>query len=658
MTRFNRGWLIAGLTFVIVTALGWSLAPGGAISILGTVLLSMWAAITVPVVSWQLWRRLTYRVGVRLFLSYLLLGVTPFLFCFAFGIGTLVILIGQYTSVRVGGDMKHEIERLRSPAAAAVGVIQSGGTSAGDAHLRRSLAAGSWSWLQMEWVIRSGQEVLVSDGLAQLDGVDWHTIEDGRVVFDGSLWGVVTTAQDDGGAVVLVRIDSDAARRMCQGRFYQLTVVGDRADYVDEGNDVTVSAENDLGGSGLGIDFEGRPAESLFGEWPYPIADWLDRPVIWWFRDPVDLLDLDHGSIADESEIALLMRTSPRAAWDDFVLSRPELGAGLQTAMIAVAVLFTLIYAVAFLIAGSMIVSVTRSTARLTRGARLVAAGNLDHRIPVRRLDQLGDLASSFNGMAASVQSMLAEVREKERLARELELAREIQRSLLPSSEQVYGASTLYAAFRPATEVGGDYFDVFPHGHDRLMVAIGDVAGHGLSTGLLMASLKATLATLVGEGYHGAELVRRVHHVLQSQRPRRTTATLAVVEVDLSKGTVEVANAGHPPALLAAPTGGLLEVGIGSIPLGSPMIGPSSETAAFPPGSRLLMYSDGIPEAPDAGGDPFGYDRLAEAFSRTSALPAELVVGAILAELETHTGTGQPKDDITVLLLDHPDITA
>ncbi len=109
--------------------------------------------------------------------------------------------------------------------------------------------------------------------------------------------------------------------------------------------------------------------------------------------------------------------------------------------------------------------------------------GNLDYRIPVKRNDQLGDLGRSFNHMTESVQSMLSDVAEKERLAQELELAREIQESLLPKKHLDFGPMSVRATFQPAAEVGGDYFDVFPMSDDRLLVAVGDVAGHGLSTG-------------------------------------------------------------------------------------------------------------------------------------------------------------------------------
>ena len=184
-----------------------------------------------------------------------------------------------------------------------------------------------------------------------------------------------------------------------------------------------------------------------------------------------------------------------------------------------------------------MILSITRSTSRLTAGARAVDRGDLDYRVPVKRHDQLGDLARSFNHMTDSVQSMLADVAEKERLARELELAREIQESLLPARYLEVGPVSVQATFQPATEVGGDYFDVFPISEDRLVVTIGDVAGHGLSTGLLMASLKSSVAALVYEGYEGTDLIEKVNHLLMEHGQMGTMATLAVVEIELARAS-------------------------------------------------------------------------------------------------------------------------
>jgi len=637
---------------MLITFLGWWLAPGGAAAVLGTVALCVWLAFTLPVALWRLWRRLTYRVGVRLFLSYLLLGVTPFLFGLAMAAIALYILAGQYTSVRVGLDVVGHVEDVRAECVRVAATLEAEGPDVARPALDAMRADPPSPWSELEWILADAGRI---DRSAGLDGVEvaWPPVgREPRLVTTGvRIFGVIAVGDPDHGVALLLPLDRRTSAEFSRGAWYQAVFVGGDGES-DEDGDVNVSTSATRDGAGVTIDAEDAGADDLFGPWPRSSERLLDRPFIWWFREPVGVLDLATGQPVDDVGTVILMRTSPRAVWDDFVLSRPELSEGLQAGIIGVASFFLLVYVVALLIAASMIVSITRATSRLSRGASLVAAGDLDHRIPVRRHDQLGDLSASFNSMTASVQSMLAEVGEKERLARELELAREIQRSLLPEAALRHGPMTLYAAFRPATEVGGDYFDVFPLETNRLLVAIGDVAGHGLSTGLLMASLKAMLAALADEGYRGVDLIRRVNEVFRSQRPERTIATLAVVDIDLAAHRLEITNAGHPPAVLVEPDGRVTEVGRGSIPLGSPLCRPSTAHAGFEAGSRLVLYSDGVVEAPDPDGEPFGYERLVDILRRSAGSPSEAVIGQVLAAVQAHHGRPRPVDDITVLVVD------
>jgi sigma-B regulation protein RsbU (phosphoserine phosphatase) len=270
----------------------------------------------------------------------------------------------------------------------------------------------------------------------------------------------------------------------------------------------------------------------------------------------------------------------------------------------------------------------------------------------VKRHDQLGDLARTFNHMTDSVQSMLADVAEKERLARELELAREIQESLLPASHFEVGPISVRATFQPATEVGGDYFDIFPISDDRLVVAIGDVAGHGLSTGLLMASLKSSVAALVHEGYGGTDLIAKVNHLLMEHGQARTMVTLTVVEVDLGKGRLELANAGHCPALLILPEGMPEELLVSSVPMGSRLCRPASLERPFPSGSRLILYSDGLVEAVSPDGEPFGYQSLEDVVEAATDLSGSGLTTTILESLAEHASGTPAADDLTILILE------
>jgi sigma-B regulation protein RsbU (phosphoserine phosphatase) len=316
-----------------------------------------------------------------------------------------------------------------------------------------------------------------------------------------------------------------------------------------------------------------------------------------------------------------------------------------------------MLYGIALLMAGTMIAFITRSTSRLSRGAAEVARGNLDYRIKVTRRDQLGDLAAAFNGMTDSVQDMLDQVADRERLARELELAREIQESLLPDRHLRHGPFTVHATFRPATEVGGDYFDIFPLTEGRLVVVIGDVAGHGLHTGLLMASLKSSVAALIHEGYTGPDLVERVNRLMLDQRSSHTIATLTVVEIDPNAEHVHITNAGHPPAFLLTMEGSE-ELLAGSIPIGSALCRPSELERSFPTSGVLVLYSDGLPEALGPAGDPYGYERLAEVLGECRSFGGGELTAAILGDLDRHAAGTPLADDFTLVIVESGGVNA
>jgi sigma-B regulation protein RsbU (phosphoserine phosphatase) len=281
-----------------------------------------------------------------------------------------------------------------------------------------------------------------------------------------------------------------------------------------------------------------------------------------------------------------------------------------------------------------------------------VERGNLDYRVPVKRRDELADLARSFNHMTGSVQSMLADVAEKERLAQELELARQIQESLLPPRHIELGTLSIHTSFQPAAEVGGDYFDVFSISDRRLVLAVGDVAGHGLSTGLLMASLKSSIAALVHEDYSGCELIEKANHLLVEHSKKPAMVTLTVVEIDPIEGSFLLANAGHPPAYLLSAEGEVEELMAGSIPMGSRLCHPVSLEGSFPSGSRLVLYSDGLVEAASKGGEPFGYERFAQLLRGSSGLSGTALNARVLESLTAFTEGAPPADDLTLVVVE------
>jgi serine phosphatase RsbU (regulator of sigma subunit) len=621
--------------------------------------------VALPLVAWGVrwaWRKLTYRVGVRLFISYLLIGLTPFaLFaCVALIVG--YVLTGQFAATRVRGAMDRVRNEMAERAAGAVREMTLGRVG----HARELLASGGGSTedgLCEEWILADGSREWCSPNAAALpvpswvDEGGWH----GEVVAGSSAYLAVVERRGSRIAALLLPLDLANARAFPGESWFEVRFIADaRGTRVAGAKRRTVTVGTSVKGDAtptVRIDGRPVPATEVESGWlaarPREGSLWQRARFVWILLAGTPR-ELATGKPAEHAFALTLIKLSPRGAIEDLLGTSEKMRGEVRTVAIAMAGAFGALYLIAAGFAVVMVLRVTRATARLTRGARAVARGELDHRIPVRLHDQLGDLAVSFNTMAGSVRSMLAQVAEKERMAKEVELAREIQSSLLPPAELSSGPLSVWAHFRPAAEVGGDYFDLFPLPPGSLLVAIGDVAGHGLPTGLLMAMVKSAVATLVEEGYRGVELLSRLNHLLLAQSLRQRMVSFALAEVDAPSREVKITSAGHQPGVLLAAEGPAQEVLLSSLPLGHRWPDPPpTRTLSFGPGGRLLLYSDGLVEARDADETPFGHERLRDALEAHRADDGPQLVRALLAELDRHLAGRPLADDLTIVLVEH-----
>ena len=450
--------------------------------------------------------------------------------------------------------------------------------------------------------------------------------------------------------VVLLPLDSQTATQWAAGQWFDLafseqvepaspnvTIKLDRSRRPEEGQETVQLQGREIEDTAWG---RGRPS---------PPGFWHARFVVW-FRLSEPPLDWTSGEITRNRRPVALLRTSPADAWEDFSSSPYRIASEVVYGLFFTAAVFAGLYLLAVAMAALQIVAVARATAQLGRGARAVASGDLAYRIPVRRHDQLGDLALAFNAMTAAVGQMLVGIAERERLKREMELAREIQQSLLPNAVVDHAGFRVDAHFRPAAEVGGDFFDVFRLPEQRLVVAVGDIAGHGLSTGLLMAMVKSAMATLIQEGHRGVALLERLNRILLEQPVRHRMATAVLAELNAGSGVLEISSCGHPPAFVLRPGQAPEELEMASLPIGSTLpIEPAFGRFPFPPGSVLVLYTDGLIEATDPAGAMLGYDGLRAVLEADSKAPARQVQAAILRALDRHLQGQAAGDDLTVL---------
>jgi serine phosphatase RsbU (regulator of sigma subunit) len=323
------------------------------------------------------------------------------------------------------------------------------------------------------------------------------------------------------------------------------------------------------------------------------------------------------------------------------------------TFIITLATMLLIIYFFASAFAAVLIFSISRAVNRIERGTKAVERGDFTYRIRMKPQNQLGEMARSFDRMTESIASLLTSVAEKERLQSEIEIAATIQRNLLPKEGPQFRGVSFSAHFEPTASIGGDYYDVFNIDKTRLAVAIGDVSGHGLSTGLVMAMVKAAITTLVEEGAEERSLFQRLNELVYRSTERRAFMTLAFTIFDLEHSKIRHTNAGHLyPYLLRKSGGAPISIESPSLPLGvrSEMHTQTVEMD-LQDGDTIVYLSDGIVEAQDGEGDPFGFDQLEALLAAQTDRSPSTIRDLILDAVARHAGTRPADDDRTIMVL-------
>jgi serine phosphatase RsbU (regulator of sigma subunit) len=310
-----------------------------------------------------------------------------------------------------------------------------------------------------------------------------------------------------------------------------------------------------------------------------------------------------------------------------------------------------LVYLPATMMALVLIFSISRAVNRIEKGTQAVERGDFSYRIRMKPRNQLGAMAQSFDRMTESISSLLTKVAEKERLQSEIDIAATIQRNLLPKEGPRFRGVSFSAHFEPTASIGGDYYDVFSLDRSRLAVAIGDVSGHGLSTGLVMAMVKAAITTLVEEGADEESLFARLNDLVFRSTERRAFMTLAFTIFDLERNVIRHTNAGHLYPYVLREGEPPMAVESSSLPLGvRPDIRPHTVEVDLREGDTVVYLSDGIIEAQDPAGDPFGFDQIEQVLGAIRGTPSD-IQDEILRAVAAHSGGRPADDDRTVMIL-------
>ncbi len=265
---------------------------------------------------------------------------------------------------------------------------------------------------------------------------------------------------------------------------------------------------------------------------------------------------------------------------------------------------------------------------------------------PVEQIRLLQSLCSHVAVAVQNAQLFQRERRERERMSREAEEARVIQRALFPKCSPLIPGMTVTGTSHPAGAVGGDWYDFIPLDEDRWGLVLADVSGKGTAAGLLMSATRGMLRSLAEAACTPAEVLTKLNRLMVEDFPSGRFVTVVYGVLDPRRRILTISNGGHlPPLLVSNCETKLIQTETG-LPLGL-ALGAFSETAVpLPPGAKLVFYSDGITEAENPSGEEYGLSRLQQHFCRPEA-SAE----TILDEVRAFVAPAPLRDDATVIVV-------
>jgi phosphoserine phosphatase RsbU/P len=401
----------------------------------------------------------------------------------------------------------------------------------------------------------------------------------------------------------------------------------------------------------------------------------FDREIT--FGTPLPVVDWATGK-RHRAGALVRVQTRPSVLYERLFAALGDLARGIEYILLVVAIVFAIIELLALFIGTRLTRSITGAVAQLYEATKHINRGDFSHRIAVRSNDQLATLANSFNSMTTSIEKLILEQKEKQRLENELVIAQEVQAQLFPRQISQLESLEVHGFCRPARTVSGDYYDFLTLNSEKLILAVGDVSGKGISAALLMATIHsavrayslegmpllrqpAAVGAAVGSGlmlaseFKGVEaspgtLVGLLNHQLYESTPEEKYATLFLGIYDGATRQLTYTNGGHLPPILLSEDGSSQHLTCGGTVVGLfPDVRYPEATAQLRRGDIFLAYSDGVTEPENDYGE-FGEERLIEIVRENRHLPLARITEIVTAAVDDWIGDNEQPDDVTLVL--------
>ena len=310
----------------------------------------------------------------------------------------------------------------------------------------------------------------------------------------------------------------------------------------------------------------------------------------------------------------------------------------------------------------------TRPLKQLTQAATSFAAGDEGYKkedivdLDIKSNDEIGALYREIRSMQSRIIDNTEHIArmsaEKERISTELELATQIQADMLPNIFPAFPDRTefdIYASMTPAKAVGGDFYDFFLIDDDHLALVIADVSGKGIPAALFMMISKIMIQNIAQSVSSPAKVLEEVNHQIMANNREEMFVTVWLGVLDLPSGRLIAANAAHEYPMLMAPGGSfqLYRDPHGFVIGGMPGIKYKDYELVLSPGTKLFVYTDGVPEARNADHEFYGTDRILTVLNTWKDAAPQEILEHLREDVDTFAGESEQFDDITMLCLEY-----
>lgn len=656
----------------VVQMAGGRIWPGMAASLGGWVTFLTAFAIVLLAIIGVRWMRshLLWRLRNRLIVTYIFIGVIPVILLVVISLTSLYLFARQFAGFVVTSDVSSHLHSMeasnRTIARALVNQFERAGKA--DAAIVAPIRPRRAEWARREvcvWYRDEGVPNCVGpEGSAAFASPSFIQGDFGDVVRDhGKLYlrvATVVTEPEQLRVITSEALDKNLIEQ----------IAGDLGEITFSPDARSASAE----------------ASEAFSAGSVPAAvRSLDFQIA--FPVPMQVVDWSTG---ERREGALArIETRPSVLYDRLFGALGDYARGVELILWSIAVIFAAIEILALVVGVKLTRSITSSVAEIYDSTTHINRGDFSHRIAVKSSDQLAALATSFNSMTSSIERLVQEQKEKQRLENELAIAQEVQAQLFPKEISQLESLEVHGFCRPARSVSGDYYDFLTLTSGKMILAVGDISGKGISSALMMATIHSAVraysiegipllrealtaagrggdaiavggaaaerGAIVASDIQGAEvspavLLGLLNHQLYESTPAAKYATLFLGIYDAPSRRITYSNGGHLPPILLSPDGAMQLLDCGGSVVGlMDNLDYREATVQLRPGDLLVGYSDGVTE-PESDYGEFGEERLIQIIRENRHLPLTRITEIVTAAVDEWIGDEEQPDDVTLVL--------